>query len=134
MADRRDAVAEVSEVARDVGLADDVVAHPEEGARRVEAVARDELAERVVQRLERRAEMPRDEDGRLADVRRARRPQPRHRIESPAPVPIDCSGVSRVGLFHSVRLEAWDACEGRHERCEVILTILYVPTGETYLP
>ena len=82
VADRGDAVAKVVEVARDVGLADDVVAHPEEGARRVEAVPGDELAERVVQRLERRAEMPRDEDGRLADVLRARLPQPLAQAEA----------------------------------------------------
>lgn len=69
VANRSNALSQVYKVGGDVGLTDHVVADPEEGARRVEPMLRDELIERVEQRRDRSAQKPRDKDVRLANVR-----------------------------------------------------------------
>ena len=68
--DRSDALAELGQVCLDVGLADHVVANPEERRLLGQPLLLEEDTKRVEQRLDRCGEGPAHEDGRLANVRR----------------------------------------------------------------
>eukprot|EP00964_Phaeocystis_antarctica_P133072 scaffold97252_cov64-Phaeocystis_antarctica.AAC.4 len=76
MPDGTDAVAEPLQVSVDVGLADHVVAHPEERVLLPQPLLLEKVAERVEQCGKWRVEEPAHKHGGLAHVRRVPRPQP----------------------------------------------------------